>query len=66
MKKRMISVTNGSPVARLTPEGERLCSGRDLAEALSNARFPDEEASGWVRDLRAARKGIKTPAHKWK
>jgi antitoxin (DNA-binding transcriptional repressor) of toxin-antitoxin stability system len=61
-----VLIKNGSPVARLTPEGERLCSGRDLAEALGNARLPDEEAIGWVHDLRAARKRIKTPADKWK
>jgi antitoxin (DNA-binding transcriptional repressor) of toxin-antitoxin stability system len=60
-----VLVKNGSPVARLMPENERLCSGRDLAEALGNARLPEEEASGW-HDLKAARKRIKPPADKWK
>lgn len=61
-----VLIKNGSPVARLMPEGDRFCSGRDLAEALGNARLPDEEASSWLHDLRAARKRIKTPAAKWK
>jgi len=61
-----VLIKNGAPVARLTPESERLCSGRDLAEALGNARLPDEEASCWVHDLKAARKRIKTPVDKWK
>jgi antitoxin (DNA-binding transcriptional repressor) of toxin-antitoxin stability system len=61
-----VLIKNGSPVARLMPESERLCLGRDLAEALGNARLPEEEASGWVHDLRAARKRIKSPADKRK
>jgi hypothetical protein len=61
-----VLIKNGSPVARLMPEGEKLCSGRDLAEALGNASLPDEEATGWLHDLKAARKRIKAPAEKWK
>lgn len=61
-----VLLKNGSPVARLMPENERVCSGRDLAEALAKTRLPDEETRSWRRDLQAARKAIKTPADKWR
>jgi prevent-host-death family protein len=59
-------IKSGSPVARLTPVEERSCSGRDLANALQTIRLQDKEASAWVRDLGAARKGMKAAASKWK
>jgi prevent-host-death family protein len=65
-KLAFVLVKNGLPVARLIPEGEPSCSGRDLAEALGNAKLAEEEASAWVSDLRASRKKIKPPAPKWK
>jgi antitoxin (DNA-binding transcriptional repressor) of toxin-antitoxin stability system len=60
-----VLLRNGLPVARLTPESERVCSGRDLAEALAKTRLPEEEAKTWRRDLEAARKILKVPANKW-
>lgn len=56
---------NGSPVARLVPDSERVCSGRDLADVLAKTRLPDEETKRWRRDLQAARKAVKAPADKW-
>jgi antitoxin (DNA-binding transcriptional repressor) of toxin-antitoxin stability system len=52
---------NGSPVARLGPDSERVCSGRDLAEVLAKSRLPDEETKSWRRDLLAARKTASIP-----
>jgi antitoxin (DNA-binding transcriptional repressor) of toxin-antitoxin stability system len=60
-----VLLKNGSPVARLVPDSERVCLGRDLAEALANTALPDEEAKVWRRDLMTARKTIKAPADKW-
>jgi antitoxin (DNA-binding transcriptional repressor) of toxin-antitoxin stability system len=60
-----VLLKNGSPVARLGPDGERVCSGRDLAEVLAKSRLPDEETKSWRRDLLAARKAGKAPADKW-
>jgi antitoxin (DNA-binding transcriptional repressor) of toxin-antitoxin stability system len=61
-----ILVKNGSPVARLGPHLEKLCTGRDLAKALSRTRLSDEEAKAWRRDLQAARKTLQAPSNKWR
>ena len=60
-----VLVKNGKAVARLVPESEKTCSGRDLAEALAKTELSDEEARTWYRDLKAARKSIKPPTNKW-
>ena len=57
---------NGSPVARLVPDHEKVCLGRDLAEALAKAQLSVDEAKAWFRDLRTARKRLKAPAKKWR
>ena len=54
------------PVARLVPENEKVCAGRDLAKALAKTELPEEEAAAWRRDLQTARKTLKTPADKWR
>jgi len=61
-----VLLKNGSPVARLVPDTEKVCTGRDLAEALATVDLPEIEARAWHRDLRAARKKLKTPADKWR
>jgi hypothetical protein len=64
MTKTAIGVT--SAVARLMPGGEKICSGRDLAEVLSKGELSAEEAKAWRRDLKTARKALKlpgTPSH---
>ena len=61
-----VLIKNGSPVARLVPDTEKVCTGRDLAEALATVDLPEIEARAWHRDLRAARKKLKTPADKWR
>jgi len=60
-----VLLRNGKPVARLVPDNEKVCLGRDLAEALAKTDLPQNEAKGWHRDLRAARKKLKAPADKW-
>ncbi len=57
---------NGRPFARIQPDNERRCTGRELAEALAKAELTAEEARDWHRDLRTARKTVKTPANKWR
>ncbi len=61
-----VLLKNGSPVARLVPDSEKVCTGRDLAEALATADLSEAEAAAWYRDLQAARKSLKTPADKWR
>lgn len=61
-----VLLKNGKPVARLVPENEKVCTGRELAEALSEAKLSADEARAWRRDLRAARKILKAPANRWR
>lgn len=60
-----VLLKNGSPVARLMPDYEKVCTGRDLAEALAKTDLSKDEAVAWRRDLHNARKTLKTPADKW-
>jgi len=54
-----ILLKNGSPVARLVPDGEKVSLAGDLADALSKVELPADEAKTWSRDLRKARKALK-------
>jgi len=61
-----VLLKNGSPVARLIPDGEKVCLGRDLAEVLRKVELPAEEARAWNRDLKVARKPLKQPTDRWR
>jgi prevent-host-death family protein len=61
-----VLVKNGEPFARLVPDGEKVCAGRDLAEALSKTDLPENEARTWRRDLRTARRRLKPPPNRWR
>ena len=61
-----VLLKNGSPVARLVPDGKKVCTGRDLAEALATVGLPEAEARAWHRDLQIARKKLKAPTDKWR
>jgi prevent-host-death family protein len=60
-----VLLKNGKPVARLVPESERVCTGRDLADAMGKAEFSVEEARAWHKDLAAARRRLTVPRDKW-
>jgi antitoxin (DNA-binding transcriptional repressor) of toxin-antitoxin stability system len=61
-----VLLKNGSPVARLVPDREKACAGRELARLLAEVRLPSEEARMWRRDLQTTRKAIEPPADKWR
>jgi antitoxin (DNA-binding transcriptional repressor) of toxin-antitoxin stability system len=61
-----VLLKNGSPVARLVPDNEKICTGRDLAEILAKTKLSDGEAKAWHRDMQTARKTLKAPADKWR
>jgi hypothetical protein len=61
-----VLLKNGLPFARLVPEDEKVCVGRELALALAKAELPENEARAWHRDLQAARKILKVPADRWR
>ena len=51
-----VLLKNGSPVARLVPDGKKGCTGLELAQALRQVDLSETEARVWHRDLMAARK----------
>ena len=60
-----VLLKSGSPVARIVPDSEKVCTGNEFAEALEKVQLSSEEAKAWSRDLRRARKGLKRPVDKW-
>jgi antitoxin (DNA-binding transcriptional repressor) of toxin-antitoxin stability system len=44
-----VLLKNGSPFARLVPGSEKVCRGRDLAEALAMTELPEDEAAAWAQ-----------------
>jgi prevent-host-death family protein len=65
-KMSFVLLKNGTPVARLVPEGKKGCTGPELAEALRRVDLSEGEARDWHRDLVAARKALKPPKDKWR
>lgn len=57
---------NGKPIARLVPNHEKVCYGRDLVKVLENVELTADEAKAWYRDLRRGRKALKAPLNKWR
>ena len=57
---------NGKPVARLAPENEKVCFGRDLAATLAHVHLAESQGRAWHRDWKAARKTLKPPADRWR
>jgi antitoxin (DNA-binding transcriptional repressor) of toxin-antitoxin stability system len=60
-----VLLKNGVPYARLVPDHEKVCTGRDLAVALAGTELTATEAQAWRHDLQAARKTLKAPKDKW-
>ena len=56
-----VLLKNGKPFAWLVPESERVCTGRDLAEALGKVGLSAGEAQAWHNDLAAARRRLSVP-----
>lgn len=61
-----VLLKNGTAVARLVPEKEKICLGRDLAKILREVDLPTDEAVAWNRDLKKARKSLKPQPDKWR
>lgn len=61
-----VLLKNGKPFARLVPDNEKVCVGRDLAEVLAKIKLNNSEARAWHRNLKAARKVLKARANSWR
>jgi len=57
---------DGSPIARLVPANKQVCTGRELAKALSKTDLSVADAVSWHLDLQTARKSPKNPRDKWR
>ena len=61
-----VLLKNGAPFARLVPDSQQVCFGRDLAQVLGETELSNDEAKAWRRDVQEARKTLKPPADKWR
>jgi prevent-host-death family protein len=64
--RSFVLVKNGKPLARLIPEAEKICTGKDLAEALAHVGLSSADALGWRKDLIKMRKTLKPVEDKWR
>ena len=53
-----VLLKNGVPVAQLMPQSQKICRGRDPAEALAKTELQVKQARAWGRELRIARKAL--------
>ena len=60
-----VLLKGGTPVARIVPDREKVCTGTDLAALLSGLRLSPNEAKAWKRDLGKSRKQLKAISDKW-
>ena len=60
-----VLLKGGTPVARIVPDREKVCTGTDLAALLSGLRLSPNEAKAWKRDLRKTRNQLKAISDKW-
>lgn len=61
-----ILMKNGSAVARLGPNDEKVCTGQDLATAIADAMLSPEAAKAWNHDRQSARNQLKPLPDKWR
>ena len=61
-----ILLKNGSPIARIVPDGRKYRTGKELAEALAKVDLSEEDARAWYKDLETARKSLQPPKDRWR
>jgi antitoxin (DNA-binding transcriptional repressor) of toxin-antitoxin stability system len=61
-----VLLKGGSPVARIVRDAEKVCTGSELASAISQVKLTSADAGDWERDLREARKGLGRVSDKWR
>lgn len=65
-KVTFVLLKGGSPMARIVPDEERVCSGAELSRAIEGTRLSTKEAASWNRDLRRASSRLKPLSDKWR
>jgi antitoxin (DNA-binding transcriptional repressor) of toxin-antitoxin stability system len=61
-----VLLKGGTPVARLIPDKEKVCTGGELASALVGAKLSADDARAWSTDLRSSRTRLDPVADKWR
>ena len=46
-----VLLKNGAPFARLVPDSQQVCAGRDLAQVLVETKLSNDEARAWRREV---------------
>jgi prevent-host-death family protein len=64
--RSFVLVKNGKALARIVPEAEKVCTGRDLAETLGQIELSPADAVAWRKELVKARKILKSVEDKWR
>jgi antitoxin (DNA-binding transcriptional repressor) of toxin-antitoxin stability system len=65
-KVTFVLLKNGSPAARIIPDNEKVCTGRELAEVAAKVELAPEDVTAWHKDLQSGRKTLRTPVNKWR
>lgn len=65
-RSTFVLLKDGKRFARIEPDGENVCTGRDLAALLAENRLSEDEARAWHGDLVAGRNALKAPHAKWR
>ena len=60
-----VLLKNGKPFARIEPDKEKRCTGRNLADALATTELSVDEARDWRGELRTAREARNAPTDRW-
>ena len=60
-----VLLKNGVPMARLVPDGGKMCDGAALSNALGKSPLAKGERKAWHEDARRIRKTLKAPTSKW-
>lgn len=56
---------NGIPVARIIPEANKSCSGRELAAMLEAINHRAVDFEEWRNDLESGKAALLPPRDKW-
>jgi antitoxin (DNA-binding transcriptional repressor) of toxin-antitoxin stability system len=64
--RSFVLIKNGKALARIIPETEKVCTGKELAETLGQIELSPADALAWRKDLARARKILKPVEDKWR
>jgi prevent-host-death family protein len=64
--RSFVLVKNGKALARIIPQTEKVCTGKDLAETVGKIGLSPADALAWHKDMAKARKILKPAEDKWR